>query len=44
MNLVMSWMTDINNIYTNSYDTNVTHYFENLVLDGFQRCSIIEWE
>ena len=27
-----------------SYDTNVTHHFENPILEAFQRCSTIEWE
>ena len=28
----------------NSYDTNVTHHFENPILEGFKRFSTIEWE
>ena len=28
----------------NSYDTNVTHYFETLAIKEFQRHSTIEWE
>ncbi len=27
-----------------SNDTNVTHHFENPILEGFQRHSTIEWE
>ncbi len=28
----------------NSYDTNVTHYSETLLIVGFQMHSTIEWE
>ena len=27
-----------------SYDTNVTHYFETLSIEGFQKHTTIEWE
>ena len=44
MNLVVIGITNSYYAYTNSYDTNVTHYSETLSIQGFQRHSTIEWE
>ena len=41
---MISYINFINFDMKSSYDSNVTHHFENSILEGFQRHSNIKWE